>query len=154
MSLTMADRWYRIDKGDGAITPVLGDVVELAARNHFETPDDAIASGRFQTPFAFYSDQASLSAEECMQRIRAIVPEQREALGLFTFTLTTGRKVTYAAPTAPAARLKAIGYHGDEARAGASSRASRCECPEKSARSARQAGFLICDRAQCAGYIA
>ena len=56
--------WLRIDKGDGSIMPVNGVAVTRAAHGSFKRPNHAIATGRFQTPFAIYCTADKLTDEE------------------------------------------------------------------------------------------
>lgn len=65
---TQVSGWRRIDKGDGSVSKVLLDVVQLAARNYYNAPAAVIEEGRFGTPFAIYSRMDKLTAEEMMNR--------------------------------------------------------------------------------------
>lgn len=71
---------------------------------------------------------------------------------LHTYRLIDGRFVTYAGKTEAAAFRRANAYHPGAV-------VSReplhhvCKCPSKSARATREAGWLICDRPECAGFI-
>jgi len=56
--------WFRIDKGNGTVRLVDSAWIADVARNNFKRPNQAIASLRFQTPFAIYSDGAMLTDEE------------------------------------------------------------------------------------------
>lgn len=56
--------WLRIDKGDGSIVPVSSVNVVRAAMGSFKKPNHAIATCRFQTPFAIYCTGDKLTAEE------------------------------------------------------------------------------------------
>jgi hypothetical protein len=57
-------QWYRIDKGDGTVMQVGGGAVIRAAQGGFKKPNHAIATGRFSTPFAIYSDGYQLTHDE------------------------------------------------------------------------------------------
>jgi len=63
-AMILADEWYRVDKGDGAVTPVEGPAVLRAARGAFRSPNHALATGRFQTTFAIYSRGEQLTEAE------------------------------------------------------------------------------------------
>lgn len=56
--------WYRIDKGDGTITEANSVNVVRAASGAFKKPNQAIATGRFQTTWAIYCSGDRLTAEE------------------------------------------------------------------------------------------
>lgn len=60
----IADQWYRIGKEDGQLMAVNGVAVVRAAAGSFKVPVDAINAGRFQTPFAFYSQGKHLTDAE------------------------------------------------------------------------------------------
>lgn len=62
----MGDRriWYRVDKETGHIVVSNGVNVLRAARGSFRRPNQVIASGRFQTLFAYYATGDKLTPEE------------------------------------------------------------------------------------------
>lgn len=48
-------QWFRVDKLNGAIRPVAGRQVTIAARAFYRQPTAVVKSGRFVTTFAIYS---------------------------------------------------------------------------------------------------
>lgn len=60
----IADQWYRVDKASGELSAVNAVTVARAATACFTIPIDVINCGRFQTPFAFYSQGKHLSDAE------------------------------------------------------------------------------------------
>ena len=75
-------------------------------------------------------------------------------LKVFTFKLTDGRKVSYQGITEQSAFNKAREYHGAGVEACQhGTLAITCMCPDKRAQSTREAGYLVCRHAHCAGII-
>jgi hypothetical protein len=72
---------------------------------------------------------------------------------LFTFDLIDGRKVTYAGLSEKQAFNKARRYHLDAVDAFSGRPALACGCASKSACGAREGGWLVCGRSECAGRI-
>ena len=61
----MADNdWFRIDKGDGSVTPSNSVNVVRAARSAYDNVAEVIQAGRFQTTFAIYSQRQHLTSDE------------------------------------------------------------------------------------------
>ena len=56
--------WYRIDKESGRIMVSSGVNVLRAAQGAFKRPNHAIATGRFQTDWAYYATGDKLTPEE------------------------------------------------------------------------------------------
>ena len=62
--------WFRIDKGDGTVTPSTSVNVVRAGSAYFDNVADVIQSGRFQTPFALYSQRRYLTDAEAKARVQ------------------------------------------------------------------------------------
>jgi hypothetical protein len=56
--------WYRIDKESGHIAVSSGVNVLRAAQGSFKRPNQVIATGRFQTQWAYYATGDKLTPEE------------------------------------------------------------------------------------------
>jgi hypothetical protein len=71
---------------------------------------------------------------------------------LYTYRLANGGYVTYAGHTEPDAFRRAYTYYGANL-IGIEPIHHVCACTDKVAESVRQAGWLICARRECAGYL-
>lgn len=56
--------WFRIDKSDGTVNPCNSVNVVRAARGYFDNVAGVIQAGRFQTPWAVYSQRQHLTPED------------------------------------------------------------------------------------------
>lgn len=71
-------------------------------------------------------------------------------LRAYTFTRYDNRLVTYEGASLKAAQTRAELYNG---RVTEGRRARKCACESRYAGGAREAGFLVCGRGECAGLI-
>jgi hypothetical protein len=60
-----ANDWFRIDKADGTVAPASSVNVVRAARGYYDNVAEVIRAGRFQTPFAIYSQRQHLEKRLC-----------------------------------------------------------------------------------------
>ena len=56
--------WFRIDKGDGSVALTASVNVFRAAISNYHKPIEVINAGRFDTPFAIYSQRLYLTSNE------------------------------------------------------------------------------------------
>ncbi len=68
-------KWYFVNKENGKIVPAAYHMVATAAKNNHGMPQQEIANGRFQTPFAIYTNEANLTAEEREQVAAWLAPQ-------------------------------------------------------------------------------
>jgi len=75
-----------------------------------------------------------------------------ETIHLYTYRLLDGSFATYAGISEPAAFRRACAYHPN-AVVGVETRTHECSCSDKVSKGAREGGWLICGRGECAGVI-
>ena len=64
--------WFRIDASNGSITSCSDDYAQRRAYDNFDHPAEVLASGRFRTAFAYYSQAQYLTEAEQAQVLSSI----------------------------------------------------------------------------------